>query len=243
MTEIFIGTAGWSIPAAVADRFPGEGQHLERYARVMNAAEINSSFHRPHQARTYARWAEATPPDFRFSVKVPKSLTHENRLAEPNAVLDRFAGEVAGLGDKLAVLLVQTPPNLGFEPDVAEVFFAAMQKRFDVPVALEPRHPTWFTAQTDAWLAERRIARVGADPARLPEAASPGGWDGLAYFRLHGSPRIYYSAYAPEVLEALAAQLRTLGERGPVWCVLDNTAGSAALGDALTVKAALGHER
>lgn len=240
--DLRIGTAGWSIPAAVADRFPGEGSHLERYARVMNAAEINTSFHRPHKRTTYERWAASTPDGFRFSVKVPRLLTHDQRLADPEEVLDRFTGEAAGLGAKLAVVLVQLPPSLKFDEALAAAFFDALKARIDAPVACEPRHADWFTPDTDAWLADRRIARVAADPARPPGAEKPGGWRGLTYLRLHGSPRMYYSAYSPEVLAETAQSLREEAAGAPTWCIFDNTAGSAALPDALTVRAAAGEE-
>jgi uncharacterized protein YecE (DUF72 family) len=70
-----IGTAGWSVPSRYSGTIPAGGSHLERYARRLNAAEINSSFHRPHQRKTYERWACCTPANFRFSVKVPKTMT------------------------------------------------------------------------------------------------------------------------------------------------------------------------
>ncbi|HEY0103928.1 MAG TPA: DUF72 domain-containing protein [Brevundimonas sp.] len=241
--DLRLGTAGWSIPAAVSDRFHGTGSSLERYAAVMNAAEINSSFHRPHRRTTYERWAASTPNDFRFSAKVPKVLTHDQRLATPEESVDRFANEVAGLGGKLAVILVQLPPSLNFDPAIAGAFFSALQARIPVPLVCEPRHADWFTPDADAWLADRRVARVAADPAKHPGAADPGGWRGLSYFRLHGSPRMYYSAYSPEVLAAAARRLREEAAKAPTWCVFDNTAGSAALPDALTVRTATGDER
>lgn len=241
--DVKLGTAGWSIPAAVADRLPGPGAHLERYARVMTAAEINSSFHRPHRRSTWERWAASTPDGFRFSVKLPRGLTHDQRLADPQPLLDRFAEEVAGLGAKLAVVLVQLPPSLKFDAAVAGPFFDAVQARLSAPVACEPRHADWFTPETDAWLAARRVARVAADPAKPPGADQPGGWRGLTYVRLHGSPRMYYSAYDPDWLAGLARRLREAAARAPTWCIFDNTAGSQALPDALTVRTALGDER
>lgn len=235
--ELRIGTAGWSVPRAVSDRFPGEGTHLHRYGRVMPAAEINSSFHRPHKAQVYERWAASTPADFRFAVKAPKTLTHDQRLADPQSGLDRFADEIAGLGGRLGPLLVQLPPGLIYDAVTAGRFFDEVVARIATPVVCEPRHPSWFTREVDSWLAARRIARVAADPAKVPGAEEPGGWRGLTYIRLHGSPRVYYSAYAPEVIEAWAERIRAA--EGPVWCIFDNTAGSAALGDALTAVAAL----
>lgn len=234
-----IATAGWSVPAAHAERFAGPGSHLERYARVMDAVEINTSFYRPHRRATYERWAAATPAHFRFSVKTPKLLTHEQRLAAPFDALDRFADEIAGLGEKLGVVLAQTPPSLAFDPARAATFFDAMRARIAAPVAFEPRHASWFTPEADAFLAARRIARVAADPAKPQGAGAPGGWRGLSYLRLHGGPKMYFSAYTPEFLARAAAQVRALAGGGPVWCVFDNTAEFAALGDALTLRALL----
>ena len=75
-----IGTAGWSITREAAASFTGSGQHLQRYARVLNCAEINSSFYRSHRVQVYEQWAAQTPAGFRFSAKLPRSITHEGRL-------------------------------------------------------------------------------------------------------------------------------------------------------------------
>ena len=65
-TDIRIGTAGWAIPRAIAEQFPAEGSGLVRYAAQLNAVEINTTFHRPHRASTFARWAEAPNDDMRL---------------------------------------------------------------------------------------------------------------------------------------------------------------------------------
>src|SRR6187401_2143159 len=110
-----IGTAGWAIPREAASSFSGEGQHLQRYARALNCAKINSSFHRSHRVEVYQRWRSQTPPGIRFSVKLPRSITHEGRFRRAREPLQRFLAEAAGLADGLAVLLVQLPPSLAFE--------------------------------------------------------------------------------------------------------------------------------
>lgn len=232
---IRIGTAGWSVPRGEAARFPGKGTHLQRYAAVMNAAEINSSFYRPHRRATYERWAASVPEGFRFAVKVPKAATHGARLVDAEAVIDAFLDEARGLGDRLGALLVQLPPNLAFDAEVADGFFAMLRARHAGDLACEPRHASWFEADAEALLAQHRVARVAADPPKgSPAAATPGGWPGLAYWRLHGSPRIYFSDYASEVLAAVAAQVAAAAAAGAdVWVILDNTGGSAALGDAV----------
>jgi uncharacterized protein YecE (DUF72 family) len=232
-TPIHIGCAGWSIPKAHADRFPTDGTHLSRYAGSLPAAEINSSFYRPHKPSTYEKWAASVPAAFRFAVKVPKTLTHERRLKDAEAVLDRFLPEVRMLGDKLGPLLVQLPPSLAFAGSVAEQFLNAFRDRHDGSVVLEPRHESWFGAEAEVLLTRSRVARVAADPAVLKAASVPGGWGGLKYYRLHGSPKMYYSKYPDEYLETLSTELITAAQNAEVWCIFDNTAEGAATANAL----------
>ena len=231
---LWIGTAGWNVPARY--EVPAGGSRLERYALALNAVEINSSFYRPHQRKTYERWALATPEAFRFSVKMPRTITHQARLANCDAMLDRFIAEVNGLGDKLGVLLVQLPPKLAFNEQIAGRFFQNLQARIATPVALEPLNASWFVPDMDAWLAAHRVSRVAADPARVDGSQAPGGWNGLVYYRWHGAPKIYYSNYDDAALAALRLCLNKGVERGAqAWCIFDNTASGGAFGNALTL--------
>jgi len=230
--NLFIGTAGWSIPRQVAPHFPGEGTHLHRYARVLHCVEINSSFHRPHAAATYARWAASAPAEFRFSVKIPRAITHEGALRAARPLIDRFLEESAGLGDKRGPLLLQLPPSLAFDRRVAGRFLDLLRSRFGGPLVCEPRHPTWFAVAAEALLVRHDVARVAADPAPAPGAERPGGWSGLVYYRLHGTPRKYWSRYEPEMLAGLAGDLRRAAAHVDVWCLFDNTASGAALENA-----------
>jgi len=234
---IRIGCAGWALRRDDAESFPPPGTHLERYARILDAVEINSSFYRPHQRKTYERWADSVPGTFRFSVKVPKDITHEARLADAGDQLASFLHEVAGLGDKLGPLLVQLPPGLGFDAATARTFFATLRGAFSGPAVCEPRNASWFTRSASAVLRRFDIGRVAADPAPVAAAAKPGRFGGIAYYRLHGSPRMYYSAYGDDALARLAASLRKDAARGLyVWCIFDNTAAGAALANALTLR-------
>lgn len=242
-----IGTAGWSISREAAAAFPGEGQHLQRYARVLNCVEINSSFHRSHATPVYQRWAAQTPADFRFSVKLPRSITHEGRLRRARAPLQRFLAEAGGLGDRLAVLLVQLPPSFAFEGRTARSFFTLLGELFGGAIVCEPRHESWFTPSADRVLAALRVSRAAADPARVPQAASPGGWLGpkgdgrgaVLYHRWHGAPRIYWSRYESAWVGERAQELRRWPEGADVWCIFDNTAGGGAIANALELRAML----
>lgn len=221
--SLCVGTAGWNVPKHSQHRARVNGSHLERYASVLPCVEINSSFYRPHAFATYARWAASTPPSFRFAVKVPKTITHEQRLRRARLPLERFLAETAGLGRKRGPLLIQLPPSLSFDVRTASAFFRLFRALYDGPAVFEPRHPTWFDAKPDGLLLEHRIARVAADPFVVPAAGEPGGWDGLAYYRLHGSPRTYWSRYGEEYLRQLAHTIAAA--RCPnVWVVFDNTA-------------------
>jgi len=232
--EIRVGVAGWSLPKALAEKFPGDGSHLQRYAKRLNCAEINSSFYRPHKPATYARWAADVPRAFRFAVKVPKTITHEARLRGAGKLLDAFLEQAGALGAKLGCLLVQLPPSLAFEPTVAARFLRSLRHRYDGAVVCEPRHASWFDSAADAILLRHRIGRVAADPALLAAARVPGGDTACAYFRLHGSPRMYYSTYPEKYLRALAERLVDARKGGSsCWCIFDNTAHGAAISNAL----------
>ena len=236
----YVGCAGWAIPKEAQSDFPAEGTHLQRYAARFPAVEINSSFYRPHRPATYARWGASVPPAFRFAVKVPKAITHERRLAGADVPLEAFLAEASVLGERLGCLLVQLPPSLAYDATTAAAFLTVLRARYAGPVAFEPRHASWFADPVARVLEAHRVGRVAADPARVPAAGEPGGWPGTIYFRLHGSPRIYYSPYDESYLDALADRLRAAATRTePVWCIFDNTALGAATPNALGLLARL----
>ena len=231
---IRIGTAGWALPHMWRDRFPPAASNLQRYAARFNCAEINSSFYRQHRRSTYERWSASVPDDFRFAVKLPRAITHDQRLVATDVLLEVFLDEARGLGERFGPLLVQLPPSLALDCAIAEEFFGVLRAMFDGDVVCEPRHDSWFGPDADALLATHRVARAGADPARCAAAALPGGWPDIAYLRLHGSPRMYYSDYPAEELRRVAALLRAYREAGATgWCVFDNTTLGAATGNAL----------
>ena len=229
-----IGTAGWSIPRACAGDVPGEGTHLQRYSATFNAAEINSSFHRPHAEATYRRWADATPAGFLFSVKMPRTITHNLKLRRARAPLEQFLRESSALGGKRGPILIQLPPSFTFDRRVVGRFLELLRTLHAGPLVCEPRHATWFTAAVDGFLSGFEVARVAADPVRAADADRPGGWPGIVYYRLHGSPRPYWSRYEPEYVSSLAARMAP-----GAWCIFDNTAAGAALPNALEMTSAL----
>jgi len=174
------------------------------------------------------------PASFRFSVKLPRAITHDARLSGVRASVAEFLDQLQPLGARVQCLLVQLPPSLELEARVARPALAFLRERFEGGIALEPRHASWFTPTAERMLEALRVARVAADPPRAVNRLEPGGWKGLAYFRLHGSPRVYYSSYDDAFLDAMARRLKALDRsRIPCWCIFDNTTLGAGTANAL----------
>jgi uncharacterized protein YecE (DUF72 family) len=235
--RILIGCAGWSLATSVQPRFPGKGSHLERYARVLPAVEINSSFYRPHQPATYARWRDSVPPEFRFSLKLPREITHQRRLRDVEEPVDVFLEAACKLGDRFGCLLVQLPPSLTFDPATARELFSRLRGHLQTGIACEPRHQSWFGPEAAALLERFQVARVIADPEVALDPA-PARYQDIVYVRLHGSPVIYHSDYPDAFLRRNAAWLLEQHRLGrQVWCIFDNTASGAAVPNALATLA------
>jgi uncharacterized protein YecE (DUF72 family) len=241
--NILIGCAGWSLSAKHTAGFPGTGTHLQRYARVFPAVEINSSFYRAHQASTYARWRDSVPDTFRFSVKLSKIVTHTHRLEDCQEPIAVFMEQVSELRQKLGCLLVQLPPSLEYSISVADLFFDNLRQRYEGHIACEPRHASWFTPAAAKLLRNYQIGGVQADPSPVP-GKKLHGYSKLIYLRMHGCPKIYYSAYSSSALAALASNVeKSIAQGKTVWCIFDNTANGEAIPNALELSQRFDSER
>lgn len=223
-----VATAAWSIPKSVAHRFPAEGSGLSRYAAVFTGVEVNSTFYRRHKTSTFARWAETVPDDFRFAVKMPREITHVQRLRDIGPAFATFLSDIAPLNGKLGPLLCQLPPSLPFEPATAGRALETMHMAHDGGVVIEARHKSWAAPAALALLANYSMERVLADPA--PVWLKEDFTEPPRYMRLHGAPEIYYSRYDEAEIRVFA---KLLGPES--WCVFDNTAAGAACENALTL--------
>lgn len=230
MTKHIVGTAGWTIPKIASSRFPLEGSHLQRYAQRLNGVEINSSFYRPHRAKTYKRWSEETEAGLKFAVKMSKTFTHEKRLDVEDAELKLWLAPVGELGTKLGALLVQIPPKLEFDRLVANSFFKNLRELTDVMIAFEPRHVSWTSSEAKHLLEFYDITKVEADPERCPMAIDKSK---PRYIRLHGSPDIYKSNYDQRTLKRWADDLASSPRS---WIIFDNTTFGCATLNALDLK-------
>jgi uncharacterized protein YecE (DUF72 family) len=233
-SPIRIGCAGWGLSSANKHFFPSMASHLESYAAVLPGVEINSSFYRLHRADTYARWRDSVPDAFRFSVKLPRTITHFKRLRDCGTDLAEFLDSVRALEHKWACLLVQFPPSFQYPPALAQQFFSLLREQVPADIVCEPRHPSWFADEAQEQMADRGISYVEADPPAVLSGSTIKFTQALQYMRLHGSPLTYHSRYSDTYLNELAQRLHKDSVSGRCsWCIFDNTASGAAVENAL----------
>lgn len=216
-----IATAGWAVPKTIPNHFGQQGSSLTRYATAFPGVEINSTFYRRHQQSTFERWATSVPDTFKFSVKIPKEITHDRAMVDIAEAFRNFLQDIAPLDTKRGPLLCQLPPSLAFDADVFAASFKAMRAADQGQIVIEVRHTSWKSEEAVQLMKEFEIDLVLADPAVVWAASdfpkSP------RYVRLHGKPKIYYSSYTNDEILAFSKLL------GPdAWCVFDNTASGAA---------------
>jgi uncharacterized protein YecE (DUF72 family) len=122
-----------------------------------------------------------------------------------------------------------------FDAEVVADFLPRLRARFPCMLALEGRHPTWFSDAATELLRAHGVTRVMADPP----AGQPGPHvptTNATYIRLHGTPRIYYSAYPPEFLRDVEQRIAAMAQSGAdLWCIFDNTAEGHSVPNALEV--------
>jgi uncharacterized protein YecE (DUF72 family) len=201
--DVYLGGQGWSEPDWRGVFYPPGLKPAERlayYASAFEFVEIDSSFYAPPNELTVRNWAARTPPGFRFTAKVPQSITHdpdpETRLPRrPLASegwkerLYEFAATLRLLDDKLLALLVQLPPQWHWQParlTVLERFVAALPR--EVQWAIEFRHPGWLNDEVLSLLRAHDVALTLQDLYYMPRQVAV-TTPRLAYIRLQGERR------------------------------------------------------
>jgi uncharacterized protein YecE (DUF72 family) len=267
--EIRIGISGWTYPPWRGVFYPRGLAHRKELAYAaehLSSIEVNGSFYALQRPETYQSWREQTPTGFVFSVKAGRFITHLKKLRDIEVPTATFlASGVLALADKLGPILWQLPPNLGFDADRMERFFAllptstaeaaAMAAGHDTRIegraftttdadrplrhAVEVRHETFNRAQFLDLARRHGVAVVTADTAgRWPviEEATAG----FRYVRLHGDEELYVSGYDDAALDRWADRLRRWSSSGDVFVYFDNDAKARAPVDAMALMDRLG---
>ena len=267
-----IGISGWTYPRWRGTFYPRglpQRQELRYAAERMNSVEINGSFYSLQRRSSFEAWAASVPEDFVFAVKGGRFITHMKKLSGIETPLANFlASGVLALDQKLGPILWQLPPNLGFNADRMDAFFAqlprsagsaaeiaahhdqrvpddraltkAVHPRYRLRHAIEPRHDSFRTPEFYRLLRRYKMALVISD--------NPGKWPifteittDLMYVRLHGHDQLYVSGYSDHELDAWAAKIRSWTERGcDVYVYFDNDAKVHAPFDAMSLMERLG---
>ena len=163
---------------------------------------------------------------------MPRTITHELKLEDARDPFVTFLAQTDGLAEKRGPILVQLPPSLSFDASVVTRFLDVVRTMYKGALVCEPRHATWFSPAVASLLDRYEVSRVAADPPPVPEASALAGSPHVAYFRLHGSPRKYWSRYDEDAIATLAMTVRSLATAAEAWCVFDNTASGAAIENA-----------
>lgn len=226
-----IGTSGWQYrdwrgrfyPPATPQRL-----WLEHHAAHFATVESNNAFYRLPERTTFQSWRERTPPDYRWAVKASRFLTHLKRLRDPAEPVARLVDRLAGLEDRLDVVLLQLPPTLTAGVDLLGECLARFPA--GMRVAVEPRHPSWWTDDVRALLERYQAALCWADRAEQPVAPlwRTAEW---GYLRLHTGADGW--GYRPETLQLWAGRLSDTYGEDDVAVYLNNDPGGAATVDAV----------
>lgn len=234
MTELRIGTSGWSYPSWRGPFFPPDVKvkdHLAFYATRFNASELNAPFYRTPTIEAVQGWAERTPDDFRFAWKASKFITHWKRLTErcDNSIA-LMESRLKLLGEKCGPVLFQLPPQMQVNRERLAGFIRMLPKRRQY--AFEFRHPSWYDDAILALLRDHDMSLCLSD-----HAAAPSPWVATAsfvYVRGHGPTGRYHSHYPDGTLQAWARDIKRWRRQGrDAWCFFDNDQKSAAPIDGL----------
>ncbi len=189
--NILLGTCGWSYKEWEGVFYPKKNieSKLRAYSRIFKTAEIDSTFYRNPTKGTVMGWLRYSPPDFVFTAKLPKTITHDNMLGlkkEVKADLEVFLDLMRPLllGGKLGCLLIQLPPKYSYNPENLEAFFGMLDPTFRY--AVEFRNVTWILPETKTFelLKQYGVAYTIVDEPLLPPEVHL--TTDFAYFRWHG---------------------------------------------------------
>lgn len=236
MPKIYIGCSGFSERLWKGYFYPENlpsADFLPYYASRVNSVEINSTFYRRPTLKTLTKWYGQVPADFRFFIKIPKTVTHINRLKDSKESVAEFCQYISsGLKEKLAGFLFQMPPSFKYSPENLQLVIEAVDANF--LNAVEFRDNSWWKEEVFQNLAQQNIIFTGVSiPKDIPEEVIINS-DAHLYYRLHGNPVMFKSEYSQTFLEDLAEKISHCS--GDIYIYFNNTYGIAGIKNALELQ-------
>jgi uncharacterized protein YecE (DUF72 family) len=230
---VLVGTSGWQYRDWRGTFYPRDvpqRRWLEHYAGKFGTVENNATFYRLPARDTFEGWRRRTPDGFVMALKASRYLTHVRRLRDPAEPVRRMLEAFDGLGGKRGPVLIQLPPSLAADPALLDDCLARFPA--DVRVAVEPRHPSWWSDAIETVLVARGAALCWAD--RRGQPVTPlwrtAGW---GYVRFHEGDAGPWPRYGERTLASWADLLtRTWPPGAPVYAYFNNDQNAAAVADA-----------
>ncbi|MCY0968494.1 DUF72 domain-containing protein [Chryseobacterium wangxinyae] len=238
--KIYIGCSGFYNNDWKGSLYPEDAKSkdfLTLYSQQFNSVEINSTFYRKPTAKTLQKWFGETPDDFKFFIKIPKSISHEKRLENCKDEIKIFCNYIKiHLEEKLAGFLYQFPPSFkNSDENLKRIFENIDLQFFNV---IEFRHDSWWNQEIFKILKQKNITFSGVSfPGNLPEDVIINS-ENAVYYRLHGKPILYKSEYSEEFLNDLAAKIKHSNLKSYIF--FNNTWGTAAIKNGLYLQEKLG---
>jgi uncharacterized protein YecE (DUF72 family) len=230
--SLWIGTSGWQYRHWRGDFYPAglpTARWFDRYVEAFDTVELNVTFYRQPRPAVFEAWARRAPEDFLFAVKASRFLTHIRRLREPHDSVDRLLEGAVRLGPHLGPILLQLPPDMPAAPGRLDETLAAFPR--DLRLAVEPRHPSWWTEALRAVLRRHGAALCLPDrrgPVTPIWATAPWG-----YARFHGGRAATPGCYGRASLETWAGRIAGLWPRdAEVFAYFNNDGHGCAVRDA-----------
>lgn len=234
--KVFIGCSGFSERSWKGYFYPEDlpsKEYLNFYAEKLNAVEINSTFYRRPTQKTLENWRRSTGNDFKFFIKIPKTVTHIKKLNATAQETAEFCHHIAqGLKEKLGGFLFQLPPSFQYtEENMQKVLESVDPNYLNV---VEFRHTSWWNNEVYHQMKNEGVVFSGVSiPKEIPDEVII-NHDKFLYYRLHGVPQMFKSEYSDSELEKLSEKINSF--KGTSFIFFNNTFGISGIKNALTLK-------
>lgn len=234
--DLYIGCSGFYNNDWKGSLYPEDAKSkdfLSLYSQKFNSVEINSTFYRKPTSKTLLKWADETPDDFKFFIKIPKTISHEKRLKDCKEEISEFCNLIqSSLKEKLSGFLYQFPPS--FKNSQENIDLILTNLNFNFLNVIEFRHESWWRNEIFKILKEHNIVFSGVTfPGNLSEDVIVNHRE-ILYYRLHGKPILYKSEYSEEFLHNLAEKIKANQKK--TFIFFNNTWGDAAIKNSLYLK-------
>jgi uncharacterized protein YecE (DUF72 family) len=234
--KVVIGTSGWNYGHWKGKFYPDDipkTKWFHYYYERFNTVELNTTFYHLPKKTTFEKWYSESPPDFIFSIKASRYITHIKKLIEPEEPVKRFFENAAGIKDKAGVILFQLPPGLKYNEERLVNIINILPGNYRY--TFEFRNETWWNDKAYELLKDQNIAfcifeLAGQITPRLATAD-------FIYIRLHGPGGKYSGSYSDETLKSWASDFsKWMDEGKDVYCYFDNDDSAYAVYNAFTLK-------